>query len=151
LIVVDTNILSYLARAGCLSEFLAAFAGQIAATPLVRAEVERALAAGHSQLAAALDAFGDGRIALIDLAPTEQAEMVALRAGRRGLSMTDCSLFVAARTYDARLLTHERKLQRVAQEGSISIMTLAEALDQAVMSGLLTPEQRDHVLQVARL
>jgi predicted nucleic acid-binding protein len=151
LIVIDTNILSYLARAGCLTEFLAAFTGQVASTPLVRAEVERALAAGHAALAAALEAFTDGRVALIDLEPTEQAEMMALRGERRGLSLTDCSLFVAARTHDARLLTFERKLQRVAREGGILVMALDEALDQAVASGFLTTEQRVHVLQVARL
>jgi predicted nucleic acid-binding protein len=115
LIVIDTNILSYLARAGCLSEFLAAFTGQIAATPLVRAEVERALSAGHAALTVALDAFADGRVALIDLDPTEQAEMMALRGERRGLSLTDCSLFVAARVCRARLLTFDRRPAPVAR------------------------------------
>jgi predicted nucleic acid-binding protein len=151
LIVIDTNILSYLAHAGCLSEFLEAFTGQISSTPLVRAEVERALTAGHTALTAALEAFTDGRITLIDLDPTEQAQMMALRRDRPGLSLTDCSLFVAARTPAAQLLTFERKLQRVAREGGISIVTLAEALEQGVATGFLTPEQRDHVLQVARL
>lgn len=115
MIVIDTNILSYLARAGCLSEFLAAFTGQIAATPLVRTEVERALSAGHAALTVALDAFADGRVALIDLDPTEQAEMMALRGERRGLSLTDGSLFVAARVCRARLLTFDRRPAPVAR------------------------------------
>ena len=129
IVVNDTNVFIDLFNIGLLEEFFS-LPWEIHTTDFVMLELQRE---GQKEKVAKYQA--DGRLHIPVFEPQEVAKIAGIFQqckNRTNLSLTDCSVWYYAKTYNYVLLTGDRKLRSVALYDNVEVHGVIHVIDSLV-------------------
>ncbi|MEZ4661739.1 MAG: hypothetical protein R2911_29660 [Caldilineaceae bacterium] len=138
--VLDTNVLSLLAKAGQLALLKTAIL-PLYITPAIQFELEAGVHRGVNYLADALQLIDNGAVHII--ANVDNRFMHELPAK---LGKGEVEAIAACRQANLVLITHDRKAINYCERQQIDCVPLLDLLYEYEIAGLITPAEIDRIL-----
>lgn len=136
LIVSDTNIFLDLYDADSLKEFFS-LPFKISTTMLVFSEIK-----GDKQLQALKPFIDSGKLNVEKLTDNEFTHCLNLSLTTPGdLSITDCSVWQKAKLENAKLITNDRKLRKVAEQDKVEVHGILYIFEELTKNNLISVEK----------